>query len=241
MHQIDFGDDNGAWSNDGECDDPRFIGPGMTGTVLLDEDIMHDATDCRLAYEAGQLSVNFGDDSGDWSNDGECDDPRFYGPGMTTTVLLEEDILRDATDCRIAFEAGLLTLGRAGGGGSTPPPPSGGGGNLAQQIDFGDDASQWSNDGECDDPRFVGPGMTSTVLLEEDVRHDATDCRTAYEAGLLDVNFGDDASQWSNDGECDDPRFSGPGMTNTALLAEDILHDATDCRIAFEAGLLTLK
>ena len=28
-------------------------GPGMTNTILLDDDIMHDATDCRLAYEAG--------------------------------------------------------------------------------------------------------------------------------------------------------------------------------------------
>jgi uncharacterized protein YdeI (BOF family) len=29
---------------------------------------------------------------------------------------------------------------------------------AAQSINFGDDASQWSNDGECDDPRFEGRG-----------------------------------------------------------------------------------
>ena len=56
--RINFGDDNGAWSNDGECDDPRFSGPGMTTTALLDEDILHDATDCRIAFEAGLLSLN---------------------------------------------------------------------------------------------------------------------------------------------------------------------------------------
>ena len=52
-------------------------------------------------------------------------------------------------------------------------------------VDFGNDSSMWANDGECDDPRFKGPGMTTTPLLEEDTRADATDCRTAYERGDL--------------------------------------------------------
>lgn len=52
-------------------------------------------------------------------------------------------------------------------------------------VDFGDDSSRWSNDNECDDSRFEGAGMTATPLLEEDIGHDATDCRTAYEAGNL--------------------------------------------------------
>ncbi len=55
-------------------------------------------------------SINFGDDSSEWANDGECDDMRFAGPGMTTTPLLQDDIMRDATDCRDAFAAGLLKL-----------------------------------------------------------------------------------------------------------------------------------
>ena len=55
------------------------------------------------------------------------------------------------------------------------------------------------------------------------------------------VNYGNNSSTWANDGECDDPRFEGPGMTATALLDEDIRADATDCRTAFEAGLLTLR
>ena len=132
--QIDFGDDNGDWANDNECDDKRFVGPGMTATPLLDEDIGHDATDCRTAYEAGNLqlrdsatpatpqalaapvgggAVDFGDDSSRWANDNECDDKRFAGPGMTATPLLDEDIGHDATDCRTAYEAGRLRLAGA--------------------------------------------------------------------------------------------------------------------------------
>ena len=52
-------------------------------------------------------------------------------------------------------------------------------------VDFGDDTSRWANDNECDDSRFEGAGMTATPLLEGDIGHDATDCRTAYEAGNL--------------------------------------------------------
>ena len=55
--QVDFGDDSGTWANDDECDDPRFEGRGMTDTVLLDDDIRHDATDCREAYERGELTL----------------------------------------------------------------------------------------------------------------------------------------------------------------------------------------
>ena len=180
---IDFGNDSSTWSNDGECDDPRFEGPGMTLTPLLDEDIRSDATDCRTAFEAGQLTlrgdgppdliikgVNFGNDNGQWSNDGECDDPRFEGSGMTTTPLLSDDVLRDATDCSNAFMEGRLALV---------------GVNAKGSINFGNDSGEWSNDGECDDMRFAGPGMTTTPLLSDDIMRDATDCRTAYEAGLL--------------------------------------------------------
>jgi len=58
---------------------------------------------------------------------------------------------------------------------------------VAATVDFGDDTSQWSNDNECDDKRFAGPGMTATPLLDEDVGHDATDCRTAFETGRLQL------------------------------------------------------
>ena len=156
----------------------------------------------------------------------------------------------------------------------------------AGEVDFGDDASVFAMDGECDDPRFMGDGMTSTSLLEEDIGHDATDCRTAYEAGRLSlrdsagteavekkenaartpqeaedpssdkvkrepqtapegivfngINFGDNESQWAGDGECDDPRFAGEGMTETPLLAKDAHHDANDCLAAWRTGGLRL-
>ena len=192
-------------------------------------------------FAAGPLmaqTIDFGDDSSEWANDGECDDPRFRGPGMTNTPLLDSDIRRDATDCRTAYEAGRLTLADAGG----KPMKSGG-------VNFGTDAGDWSNDGECDDPRFEGPGMTSTPLLSDDVLRDATDCQSAFEAGRLSlrgisadgtVDFGNDSGDWANDGECDDMRFEGPGMTSTPLLFDDIMTDASDCRDAFNAGRLTL-
>lgn len=116
---VSFGDDTGSYSNDGECDDPRFEGAGMTGTALLSDDILHDATDCQAAFDAGQLklrgvaddgTIDFGDDNGSYANDGECDDLRFIGSGMTATSLIEDDIMHDATDCRTGYEAGKLKL-----------------------------------------------------------------------------------------------------------------------------------
>ena len=168
--EVNFGNNSSTWSNDGECDDPRFEGSGMAAT-LLDEDTMSDATDCRTLYDAGRIRlltryVDFGDNSSQWANDGECDDPRFTGRGMAAT-LLEEDRLRDATDCRSLYQSGSIQMRRAAGGWS-----------------FGDDSSQWANDGECDDPRFTGDGMAS-VLLEEDTMRDATDCRALYNAGRI--------------------------------------------------------
>ena len=266
---INFGDDGSMFSKDGECDDPRFSGTGMTDTKLLESDRMHDATDCKAAFDAGKLQligtddqgsttpsanissngIDFGDDGGDYTKDGECDDPRFTGPGMTTTPLLDEDIRHDATDCRTAYEAGKLQLDRA----STNITSNG--------VSFGDDRSMFSKDGECDDPRFSGTGMTDTKLLESDKMHDATDCKAAYDAGKLQlieagdqasatpsanirfdgINFGDDGGDYTNDDECDDPRFTGSGMTATPLLDADILHDATDCKTAYQAGNLQLK
>lgn len=119
-------------------------------------------------------TISFGDDSGSYSNDGECDDPRFDGPGMTGTALLSDDVMTDATDCQTAFEAGKLTLR---------------GVDLDGTIDFGDDDGEYANDGECDDLRFKGSGMTGTELIEDDIMHDASDCQSAYKAGKLKLNL----------------------------------------------------
>ncbi|WP_029041293.1 hypothetical protein [Cucumibacter marinus] len=298
---IDFGDNESIWAHDGECDDPRFTGPGAASSGAIDADRGHDADDCRKAFEdgrvtlagdapseagtgggmpaaptapeeddsaetvptgaepgnAGEPDIDFGDDASLFSNDGECDDGRFEGPGMTTTRLLDSDIGHDATDCRTAFNAGELTLRPDGPAqkteGSAGPTTSSGPDDIAIG-DFGDDASIFSNDGECDDMRFVGPGMTDTPLLDSDVGHDATDCRTAFEKGDLTwrekvstgetvdgIDFGDDSGTWSNDGECDDPRFEGSGMTTTPLLEEDRKRDASDCAAAYRAGTITLR
>lgn len=55
---------------------------------------------------------------------------------------------------------------------------------LGAQPDFGDNTSEWANDGECDDPRFEGPGVAD-VLLDEDRGHDAADCRKLFDAGRI--------------------------------------------------------
>jgi hypothetical protein len=55
---------------------------------------------------------------------------------------------------------------------------------LHAQPDFGDDSSEWANDGECDDPRFMGDGSAET-LLDADAHHDATDCRTLFAQGRI--------------------------------------------------------
>ena len=115
---VDFGDDTSSWARDRECDDPRFEGSYVDGT-LLEEDRGHDATDCRQLYEAGLIrlfgvdlvsgQVHFGDDSSEYAHDGECDDVRFNGNGMAD-ILLDDDRGRDATDCRRLYEAGRIRL-----------------------------------------------------------------------------------------------------------------------------------
>lgn len=125
---------------------------------------------------------------------------------------------------------------------------------AAQDISFGDDASEWANDGECDDRRFTGPAM-ALGLDRDDVGHDASDCRAGFEQGKLKVwdfaaakratqcktiNFGDNRSEWPNDGQCDDYRFDGPGA-DYVLLYEDIGHDAADCRAQCELGQVALR
>jgi len=250
---IDFGDDTSQWANDGECDDPRFVGTG-SATELLEADRMHDATDCRAAHEAGTVTFqpdpaapglataetpDFGDDTSQWAHDGECDDPRFVGEA-SATELLDVDRMHDATDCRIAFEAGKVTL-------ATPTAPvdiaNGPGTSRDSRINFGDDSGEWAHDGECDDPDFVGPGMTAKPSPDSRMR-DASDCRAAFDLGTISLgstraqpvaafDYGSDSSQWANDNECDDPRFEGPG-TNKKMLEDDMLGDASDC-LALEA------
>ena len=116
---IDFGDDTGSFARDGDCDDPRFQGIGMSLPSGVSGEHGHDATDCRLQYDAGRISlfgvdldsgyIDFGDDAGDWARDGECDDPRFEGSGMNS-MPLSGDRGHDASDCRRLYDEGRIRL-----------------------------------------------------------------------------------------------------------------------------------
>lgn len=75
-------------------------------------------------------------------------------------------------------------------------------GELHAQTDFGDNASHWAHDGECDDPRFEGE-WAANVLLDQDLGHDAADCRTLLDAGriALRTNGGIDSNVADDDGD----------------------------------------
>lgn len=235
---IDFGDDDGLWSNDGECDDPRFEGDAMA-SMLEKDDILHDATDCQTAYLAGEITlsapqteiaaenaalttdIDFGDDDGLFANDGECDDVRFAGPAMTTTGFLESDVGHDASDCKADFEAGEIYLR---GPGDTSMEAL-----LEESADETVGEITGEITGESETETFTGPGLV-----------DAYDDPPANGVMFNGINFGDDTSEWAADGECDDPRFGGAGMTDTTLLPEDAYHDAADCLAAWKTGALQL-
>ena len=52
--------------------------------------------------------------------------------------------------------------------------------------DFGDDSSEWANDGACDDTRFVGDrGAGAWTSSDDHVGRDATDCRNLLNAGRI--------------------------------------------------------
>ncbi len=52
--------------------------------------------------------------------------------------------------------------------------------------DFGDDSSEWANDGVCDDTRFVGDrGAAAWTFNGDHVGRDATDCRNLLNAGRI--------------------------------------------------------
>jgi hypothetical protein len=196
-------------------------------------------------------AVEFGDDAGNYTFDGECDDPRFSGAGSAST-LLDEDAYHDASDCRMLFENGRIQLADA-----RARAPRGNA-RRGDEIDFGDDASEWAGNGECDDPRFSGSG-SARKLVRADRFHDASDCSDLFERGEIEltdtdnatrgdglaridvdgIDFGDDAGSYTFDDECDDPRFIGDGIAE--VMAEpDRFHDATDCSILYQRGLLQL-
>ncbi|WP_150526586.1 hypothetical protein [Roseibium sediminis] len=125
---------------------------------------------------------------------------------------------------------------------------------ASSEIDFGDDAGEYAKDGECEDRRFIGLGMGSLVSAEAQ-KHDATDCKRLFDAGLLKlvdgekgrnstvcskINFGDNSSEYADDGECDDYRFDGTGA-DAALNLGDLARDKNDCKKLCESGAIWLR
>ena len=117
--------------------------------------------------------VSFGDDSGSWAKDGECDDARFVGAGMAADVLVGH-IGRDATDCSAAWDDGRLQMN-----GFFLPLSSEG------TVNFGGNSSEFANNGLCDDVRFLGEHTATMIYLVEDVGADARDCKAAMESGAV--------------------------------------------------------
>jgi hypothetical protein len=90
-------------------------------TTLLEDDRLHDATDCRELFLAGSIRLiedttpidnsgaDFGDNSSTWAFDGQCDDPRFAGRNMAA-MPLDTDMFHDADDCRDLFEQDSIRL-----------------------------------------------------------------------------------------------------------------------------------
>ncbi|MEM5517979.1 hypothetical protein WNY37_13555 [Henriciella sp. AS95] len=248
---VDFGTDDSLWSLDGECDDPRFEGAGMAEDPLDEVDRLSDATDCEEAYRAGTITlvsetgpatasskpllnampsrrpsastgIDYGDDESLFALDGECDDARFIGDALAAPPLLPADVNHDASDCKAGVEAGTLRLRGPG------DPP------LEEALD----------DGELSEEDLELLAELAALLEDEEFgKVDLDALGPPPEDGVMfnGVNFGDDTSEWSNDGECDDPRFEGAGQTDTVLLEADAYHDATDCLAAWKEGGLSLK
>jgi hypothetical protein len=127
-----------------------------------------------LGLPAAAQPVSYGDDTGPYPLDGECDDRRFRGVAMSG-VLDWQSLGRDASDCKMALEGGRAALwvfeeARAA--------------TECSAIKWGDDSSEYALDGVCDDPRFEGLGVAG-LLYREDAGRDASDCRALCEHGLL--------------------------------------------------------
>jgi hypothetical protein len=127
-----------------------------------------------LALPAAAQNIHFGDDSGEYPRDGECDDRRFYGTAMATG-LNWRSVGKDASDCKSAYESGRVSLWKEEDARAA---------TVCSAIKWGDDSSEYSNDGACDDPRFEGRGAAE-ILLQDDAGRDASDCRNLCEYGLI--------------------------------------------------------
>jgi hypothetical protein len=126
------------------------------------------------AAPARAQAIDFGDDSGEFARDGQCDDRRFRGATMANILGITE-IGRDATDCQRGYEAGVLELWQPGAA------------QVATDcavISFGDDSSDFARDGQCDDIRFEGIGAAE-LLIPVNTFRDASDCQRLCRFGVV--------------------------------------------------------
>jgi len=63
------------------------------------------------ATSTNTSDIDFGDDSGSYANDGDCDDARFHDDGADWNFK-QEHIRHDATDCRAKVAAGEIAFVR---------------------------------------------------------------------------------------------------------------------------------
>lgn len=109
---------------------------------------------------------------------------------------------------------------------------------TSAQIEWGDDSGEYANDQACDDARFHEDGDDWNYQRQH-VLHDATDCRSLYEAGTttLYLDFGNNSGEYANDNTCDDNRFTGDGRS---VLTTDshVKRDSADCIAAYQEDRL---
>ena len=250
IESLEFGDNQGPWAGNGVCDDPRFVADPRRPLAAdaKAEAKGHDATECLNAYLARLVwptdqepgptqGIAFGDDSGKWASDGECDDPRFWGGGVADNIE-SVHVFKDESDCRAAVRKGTAHLVGTGFLRSRLLNA------LPAGQELGDDSGEWAFDGECDDPRFEGEAVAD-IVVANDIRKDATDCGRALLDGgakfrpIASLDFGDDNSVWAENEVCNDPRFVAdprrPLAADADAKAEAEGHDERDCLNAYLA------
>lgn len=255
---INYGTNSGDYAMDGECDDRRFEGSAVA-LILSWGNVGRDAQDCRDAVTADTARmwdmqtniartdcsiIEFGDNRSQYADDGACDDPRFEGHGIAEAPT-EEHMGHDANDCQRLCDFDMLFLRDMREVVVEPPQP--------EDALYGRDNGSFANDGECDDRRFVGPGMASSLTWNS-LGRDASDCRSAVENGAVlwdraaateqtvcsAIDFGTDDSEYSNDGTCDDYRFEGLGVASH-IFADVMSTDATDCSRLCDYGMVFVR
>lgn len=198
---VDFGDNSGMFPDDGECDDPRFAGPGAAAFTSAESE-MRDAGDCRSLFESGQVTLVAGASASPPVSPAASTSRQASQPTATVQETPTEDTytvgiprgnINGATREDGSIFASGTVYGDPADSGDRSRIPAPGNANdprnstrsaPIEAIDFGDNSSAYANDGECDDPRFEGSGMAA-ISFAEDRGKDADDCRAAYAAGTI--------------------------------------------------------